>query len=595
MLQTTASDQKYPISQLLGVDVLHNVLHRFQSASGLTLWVTEQDKQLIVASSTTYDASLYFQFVVQIDDCLPIFLHLDGRPFQEVELALPLSIPAVVNTVREGIFDVLKVMVEKELLASNQSLDDINVIQLKSPLHLRTILDASPMPMGWSNVETDEIEYINPAFKSLFGYKLADIPNLQQWFVKAFPDQVYRQEALSLWREQTLKKESNTGELQQQPLDVTCKDGSVRNVLISTTSVGNKCLVNYSDMTNYWQIQNRLSAHREMLEMIAKGQPLTSILEKIVFQVQSESKGSICSVLLLDEQHKLRSGAAPDLPDFYTKAIDGLKIGPSVGSCGTASYLKERVIVANISEHQYWQGFEQLAARANLAACWSDPILSSSGEVLGTFAIYHTYPTQPTHNDIDLISFASNLASVAIENRQSRDELERKAYYDDLTGLANRRYFFEYANKVLNSLHNSYGYYSMIMLDIDYFKHVNDQYGHEIGDLVLIEVAQAMIKTLDNTGLVGRIGGEEFAVILPHIGKQEAFEIAESLRAAVSELAITSSNQGHVKVTISAGLAQCCDDKEDAIGIDQLFKRADTALYQAKTAGRNRVMVFNMI
>lgn len=591
MLQPTTCDQKFAITHVLDIDALRNVLSRFQSASGVSVWISEQNEQFIVADSSNYDASFCFQFVVHIDDCLPVVLSLDGRSFKVGESTLPLSVPTVVNTVRAGIVDVLQVMVEKELLARKNSQNDI---QLESPFHLQTILDALPTPMGWSNAENDNIEYINAAFEALFGYKQADIPNLGQWFEKAFPDEAYRQRNRLLWQEQVVQKKRGDTETQVQPVEVTCKDGSVRNVLISATSVGKKRLVNYSDMTSYWQIQNRLSAHREMLEMIAKGQSLASILEKIVFQVQSESKDSICSVLLLDEHNKLRSAAAPDLPEFYTKAIDGLKIGPSVGSCGTASYLKERVIVADISAHEYWRGFEALAARANLAACWSDPILSSSGEVLGTFAIYHPYATYPTQDDIDLISFASNLASVAIENRQSRDELERKAYYDDLTGLANRRYFFEYASKVLKELLSVSGYFSMIMLDIDHFKYVNDQYGHEIGDLVLKKVAQTMMKTLDDAGLVGRIGGEEFAVILPHIGKQEAFDIAECLRIAVSGLMVTTPNQDHVKVTISAGLAQCCEGEEGSIGIDQLFKRADTALYQAKTAGRNRVMVFNM-
>jgi diguanylate cyclase (GGDEF)-like protein/PAS domain S-box-containing protein len=135
-------------------------------------------------------------------------------------------------------------------------------------------------------------------------------------------------------------------------------------------------------------------------------------------------------VLLLDEEGKrLYEGAAPRLPRFYNEAVNGIEIGKGVDSCGMAAFLAERVIVEEIATHEYWQPYTELAAKAGLAACWSEPILGSNGKVLGTFAIYHKKPSAPSAENIQLIMFAANLAAIAIENSNTREALvqqERK-------------------------------------------------------------------------------------------------------------------------------------------------------------------------
>jgi signal transduction histidine kinase len=138
------------------------------------------------------------------------------------------------------------------------------------------------------------------------------------------------------------------------------------------------------------------------------------------------------SVLLLDEDTQcLRHGAAPSLPDFYNKAVDGIQIGPTVGSCGTAAYRGQRVVVEDVMTDRLWANYRDLAAQAELRACWSQPIRSASGQTLGTFAMYYREPHAPTAIDLELIDSAADLASVAIEHkraeqavREARDELE---------------------------------------------------------------------------------------------------------------------------------------------------------------------------
>jgi len=113
------------------------------------------------------------------------------------------------------------------------------------------------------------------------------------------------------------------------------------------------------------------------------------------------------------------SGAAPSLPDFYTEAINGVEIGMGVGACGTAAFSNERVIVEDIQNHPYWAPYKKIASKARLLACWSEPIRSTQGKVLGTFAIYHRKVNQPTEANITLIEQAASLASIAIEKTQA--------------------------------------------------------------------------------------------------------------------------------------------------------------------------------
>jgi len=209
-------------------------------------------------------------------------------------------------------------------------------------------------------------------------------------------------------------------------------------------SVGLACLF---ILFGYWyyrlhcEIKHRQAAemrehHRNtVLEMIAKMLPLSKILESIVQNVEEQNPKMLCSILLLDSEGKFFSQViAPRLPTFYNEAIQGVSIGLGVGSCGSAAYLKKRVIAENIDTHVYWQPYKEIALRAGLQSCWSEPILSSSGDILGTFAIYHTCPQTPITTDIAIIEQSANLASIAIEKSISAIKLkESEELYRRLT------------------------------------------------------------------------------------------------------------------------------------------------------------------
>ncbi|MCU7797828.1 MAG: EAL domain-containing protein [Candidatus Thiodiazotropha sp. (ex Myrtea spinifera)] len=164
-----------------------------------------------------------------------------------------------------------------------------------------------------------------------------------------------------------------------------------------------------------------------ILELISLGTaPLDQILLKIIHLAEHQASDSKGSILLLDG-NKLRLGAAPSLPEDYNTLIDGLEIGPAVGSCGTAAYKGQRVIVSDVQSDSLWKDYRHLGRKYDFAACWAEPIFDSSGEVLGTFTLYHDETTTPNLDEIRLIESMAQIASIAIERRITEKRLQQSA------------------------------------------------------------------------------------------------------------------------------------------------------------------------
>jgi hypothetical protein len=137
--------------------------------------------------------------------------------------------------------------------------------------------------------------------------------------------------------------------------------------------------------------------HRVILERVVTGAALSETMEGIVRMIEAQSSDIICSILLLDsEKGVLRHGAAPNLPEEFIRAINGSSIGPMAGSCGAAAFRGERIIVEDIATHPNWVNYKHLALPHGLKSCWSSPIFSPAGAVLGTFAIYYRESRRPT-------------------------------------------------------------------------------------------------------------------------------------------------------------------------------------------------------
>ncbi|MFE1315176.1 SpoIIE family protein phosphatase [Streptomyces sp. NPDC058755] len=209
------------------------------------------------------------------------------------------------------------------------------------------------------------------------------------------------------------------------------------------------------ETTAYHHTHLLAAEQRVLLEQIARDAPLDEVLFGMATAIEALSPDLIVSVLLVDAdgQH-LRHGTAPRLPDFYNEAIDGTPIAEGVGSCGTAAYRRQPVIVTDIATDPLWQDYRELASRAGVAACWSTPIQDAGGRLLGTFAMYHRIPKVPADKDVALSAAFARIAALAIE-RHSAVEASRAAQERERAAREDLAFLLEASTAIARETHYS--------------------------------------------------------------------------------------------------------------------------------------------
>ncbi len=245
---------------------------------------------------------------------------------------------------------------------------------------------------------------------------------------------------------QRIDERLNKGE-RVDPLEAVCvrKDGKLIHVesTISPIFDGSGRVIGSAstarDISERKRTQALAAGQAKLLEFVAGGAPLPAVLGRLAEFVEEHGDGVLASILLLDRDGvRLRHGAAPSLPASYCDAIDGIAIGPSVGSCGTAAYRRERVAVSDIATDPLWADFSALALDAGLRACWSTPIFATGGALLGTFALYYREARESGADDIELVELATHIAGIAIERARAEHAARAsEARYRDLFENAN--------------------------------------------------------------------------------------------------------------------------------------------------------------
>ncbi|HYC43073.1 MAG TPA: EAL domain-containing protein [Noviherbaspirillum sp.] len=326
-----------------------------------------------------------------------------------------------------------------------------------------------------------------------------------------------------------------------------------------------------------------------VLEMIATGASLHDVLTCLVNVIESQSEGMIGSVMLLDEDgQRMRAGAVSGLPVSYVELIEDVRIGPATGSCGTAMYLGQSVIVDDIAQDTLWLDYRDAALQHGLRACWSTPILSQQGSVLGTFAMYYREVRTPIQAELRLADFAARIAGIAIERKQAEHRISYMAHHDTLTGLPNRALLLDRLRQAAAQSQRIAKTVAVMFIDLDDFKHINDSLGHQVGDQLLQMVAARLQLCLRRGDTLARLGGDEFVLVLPSIDDDHAAAlVAQKILDALRSTFYVNSHELHVGCSI--GISLYPNDGEDA---DTLMRAADTAMYHAKAKGRGNYQFF---
>jgi diguanylate cyclase (GGDEF)-like protein/PAS domain S-box-containing protein len=589
-----------------------------------------------------------------------------------------------------------------------ESSPDIEVSLNKELAILKHALDEHAI-VSVSDVAGKIIE-ANDKFCVISGYKREELLGKNHRVVKsdAHSDAFF----VDMWK--TISK-GHTWNGDVKNIKKTGEDYWVRTTIIPTLDDKGKPLQYVSirtEITERKQAESLEKSRTHVLELITNGEPLPVILDAIVKVVEQDNPAMLCSVLLLDDTgKKLLSGTASNLPDFYNEAIHGIEIGEGVVSGGTAAFIDQRVIVDDIQTHPYWVNYKELAREAGLGACWSEPIRSTEGKVLGTFAIYHRNINHPTEANLVVIKQAANMASIAIEQKHAdaklkraasvfththegiiitdgsgsitevndafcritgyapedvlgkhprifhsgrhspefyaemgdtvltqgywhgevwncrkngeiylesltisaqknadgllqhyvslitditlmkehHRQLERMAHYDVLTNLPNRVLLADRLSQSMMQCQRRHRSLAVAFMDLDGFKAVNDRHGHNVGDELIIEVAQRMKEALREGDTLARIGGDEFIAVLVNLENIEDSEpvLKRLLKAAADPITL---GDAVLQVSASIGVSLYPQDHVDA---DLLMRHADQAMYVAKQAGKNRYHFFD--
>jgi GAF domain-containing protein len=222
------------------------------------------------------------------------------------------------------------------------------------------------------------------------------------------------------------------------PLSVERADGSTEEVLVdlvfqplaSSDGVAAGIFLHGNNVTEDRRNEALRAAHNKVLELAIADAPLETTLSELIHMVESTSRtGVLGTIMLLDADGKrLRLGAAPSLPREFIAAIEkGFEIGACVGSCGTAAYLGAAVFVSDIASDPLWANYKQYALKSGLRACWSIPIRTRGRRVLGTFAMYHREPREPTARDLMLVDLITQTAALVIDREQAKSALQNIA------------------------------------------------------------------------------------------------------------------------------------------------------------------------
>jgi PAS domain S-box-containing protein len=296
----------------------------------------------------------------------------------------------------------------------------------KSEDRFRTVINTIP-GMVWSGLPDGTFDFVNQPWLTYLGCSWEELSARGGLRSVVHPDDVEGSDD----RWETTRA---TGKHTDHELRMRRADGQYRWFLTRALPLRNehgdiiKWYGTATDIEDRKRAEVLLAGEKRLLEMIARGEPLGIILDALCRLVEEPAKGALSSILLLDANtNRLRHGAAPSLPTEYAAAIDGTVIGPSVGSCGTAAYLRKPVIVSDIASDPLWTDFRDLALHHGLRACWSTPIVSSAGDVLGTFAIYYGEPRSPNPQDSTLIQQITHLASIAIERAEAGQAMQQQA------------------------------------------------------------------------------------------------------------------------------------------------------------------------
>jgi diguanylate cyclase (GGDEF)-like protein/PAS domain S-box-containing protein len=324
-----------------------------------------------------------------------------------------------------------------------------------------------------------------------------------------------------------------------------------------------------------------------ILEQVAQDEPLTGILLRVAETLEHQRQG-MRACLLLVRHGRLACGACPSFPSEFSAEVESLSNADADGSFASAALSAWPAIVTDTTTDPGWRNLRSLCMRHQIRSCWSFPIVSANGGVLGTLSLVGPVPRRATDADTHLLESICRLAAVAIDHRELTDKLSHQAQHDGLTGLPNRVLFQDRLSQALAQAARNGQQVAVIYMDLDRFKHINDTLGHSSGDALLRQAAARLHGCVRRSDTLARLGGDEFTVVLTELDDpQDAMRAAKNMIETMRMPFMVEGRE--LFVTMSLGISLYPDDGDDG---EILMVNADVAMYRAKDLGRDNFQWF---
>ncbi|OYX66309.1 MAG: hypothetical protein B7Y88_05335 [Sphingomonadales bacterium 32-64-17] len=430
------------------------------------------------------------------------------------------------------------------------------------------------------------VAYVNSAYTRLIGQEPADI--LGRRVSESLPDVGNMKASLAhalatLNAEGAFHGDILVCDVRGEPKWVSM----TANVVTAEDDQSSYIIATISDIT-FAKIHETLQ-HRLLCDLV-HGKDLQAMMAVVCTEVQQLIPDMHMSITLIDEDGRMRLQAAPELPEWYCDAIEGLEIGPVTGSCGTAAWTGESVNVSDIRTDPLWAPYHEITARLEYRSVWSTPIKGSDGTVKGVFAFYSVSPITPRAFHWHIVDICSQVCTLVFERIAAQERVTFLAQRDSLTGLYNRGYFQQELNQQIAAAKISGEPFALHLIDLDGFKEINDRYGHLAGDALLVGLADVFGAVAGEGDTLARLGGDEFALLQANLPSAESAQQRAARLVEVSS-ALLHNDDGVIPTGASIGYALFPDDAGDA---KCLIRNADLALYKAKQSGKGKACAYDV-
>jgi diguanylate cyclase (GGDEF)-like protein/PAS domain S-box-containing protein len=458
----------------------------------------------------------------------------------------------------------------------------------RSEAMFRDIFNSSPVPLAVTDAQLRYV-HLNTAFTETFGYTLADIPTLNDWWLKAYPDDEYRRWVMSAWRAMVKQQSQSGAPVVPNEVRIRCKNGQERIAVVGGANLGDSgtTLVILYDITERKRAEQAVREYASQQNLIADfghralaNTDLDLLLDELAVLVASGLNVEFCKVLQFGpDGHALLHKAGVG---WHSGWIGGqVPVSDDVSRTSFVLASGEPLTVADFRTETRFAPSTTLSLH-NISSGIDVPIMGSAGP-LGIIGAYSRQPRQFTPENVSFLQNLANIVGTAMDRKALEERFAYLAQFDSLTALPNRSLLLDRFAQTLTLAARNQWLVGILFVDLDRFKIVNDTRGHSVGDALLTHVAARLQECVRPGDTVGRLGGDEFAMVLCSLAKgADAGSVADKVVNALSRPFRLDGHDIYVSASVGIGIYPT-----DGTHADELLRNADTAMYRAKERGRN--------